>query len=233
MGSAAGEGIPAHETPPHEVNLPEYRIGKFPVTNAQYEEFVREAKRLVTPAMRWDGQRVPQGLEKHPVSGVTWFEALAYCQWLSDKTGRNYSLPNEAQWEKACRGSETSLYPWGDEFDAKRSNQGCKELAAVDAHPAQNDSGVFDMVGNIRQWTSTLWGEKRLAPDSTFAYPWKGDRRNDLNANRQIRRVVRGSSFHDTQSALRCSNRSGQLPDDVGFPEARHGFRVLLLLPGK
>ena len=233
MGNPTGEGIPGYETPQHEVHLPDYRIGKFPVTNAQYEEFVREAKRLVTPAMRWDGQRVPQGLEQHPVSGVTWYEALAYCQWLSEKTGRSYSLPNEAQWEKACRGGKVSFYPWDDEFDPKRSNQGCTALAAVDAYPAQNDFGVFDLVGNVRQWTCTLWGEKRLAPDSTFAYPWRDDRRNDLNANRQIRRVVRGSSFKDDQRALRCSTRSGQLPDDVGFPEARHGFRVVLLVPQK
>lgn len=229
MGSNPGEGIQAYETPQHEVNLPEYRIGKYPVTNAQYEEFIRQKGRLASPSMGWDGQRIPPDKEQHPVSGVTWFEALAYCQWLSEKTGRKYSLPTEAQWEKACRGGTNFLYPWGNEVDAKRSNQGCSVLAAVDAYPPQNDFGVYDLVGNIRQWTSTLWGEKRLPPDSKYAYPWKDDRRNDLSANRQIRRVVRGSSFKDSASLLRCSARSGQIPDDPGFPEARHGFRVVLL----
>lgn len=229
MGSPVGEGIPTHETPPHEVSLPEYRVGKYPVTNAQYEEFIRQTGRLVSPAMGWDGQRVPQDREQHPVSGVTWYEALAYCQWLSEKTGRKYSLPNEAQWEKACRGARASIYPWGDHLDTKRSNQGCAGLAPVNAYPAQSDSGCHDLVGNIRQWTCTLWGEKRVVPESKYAYPWRDDRRNNLSANRQIRRVVRGSSFNDNPILLRCSNRSGGLPEDVGFPEARHGFRVVML----
>ena len=230
MGSEIKEGIPKHETPAHEVNLPDYRIGKYPVTNAQYEEFIRQTGRLVTPALGWDGQRVPAGLELHPVSGVTWYEALSYCTWLTEKTNRKYSLPNEAQWEKACRGGEYFIYPWGNELDPKRSNHVCPTLAAVNAFPPQNEFGCFDLVGNIRQWTCTLWGEKRVAPESKFAYPWRDDRRNDLSANRQIRRVVRGSSFKDQASLLRCSNRNGQLPEDVGFPEARHGFRVVMLV---
>lgn len=230
MGSPEGTGIPSYETPRHEVNLPAYRIGKYPVTNAQYEEFILQTRRLVTPSMGWNGQRVPEGFERRPVMGVTWYEALAYCQWLSERTGRKYSLPNEAQWEKACRGGNSFIYPWGDEFDPKCSNQGCSVLAPVDAYPPQNEFGCFDLVGNVRQWTCTLWGEKRIAPELRFAYPWRDDRRNDFNANRQLRRVVRGSSFMDNQAFLRCSARSGQLPDDVGLPDARHGFRVVMLL---
>ena len=228
MGSPAGEGIPSHETPQHEVFLPAYRIGKFPVKNSEYEEFIIRTKIRVSPSMGWDGQRVQSGFEDHPVTGVTWFEALAYCQWLSETTGRKYSLPNEAQWEKACRGGNRSTYPWGDELEPNRSNQGCEALAPVNAYPAQNDFGCFDFVGNIRQWTCTLWGEKRVLPDPRFAYPWKDDRRNDLTASRQIRRVVRGSSFKENPRLLRCSARSGQVPDDPGLSDARHGFRVLL-----
>jgi hypothetical protein len=73
-----------------------------------------------------------------------------------------------------------------------------------------------------------LWGEKRVAPDSKYAYPWKDDRRNDLNVSRQIRRVVRGSSMKDDVTSLRCSLRIGQAPDDVGLPGARHSFRVVM-----
>ena len=230
MGSLEGIPIPiqAFEKPQHEVNLPAYRIGKSPVTNAQFEEFIREKHRLVTPVMGWDGQKVPVGLENHPVTGVTWYEALAYCQWLSEKTGRKYSLPNEAQWEKACRGGKNTVYPWGDELKPGRSNHGCATLAVVDAYPAQNEFGCHDLVGNVRQWTITLWGEKRLTPDPHYAYPWKNDRRNDLNANRQIRRVVRGGSFQDDAQYLRCSARSGQFPDDAGSLGTRHGFRVVM-----
>jgi formylglycine-generating enzyme required for sulfatase activity len=230
MGSPEAPGIPFYETPQHEIKLPTYRIGKYPVTNTQYEEFIRQTGKLVTPSMGWEGQSVPKDLEQHPVSGVTWYDALAYCQWLSEKTERNYSLPNEAQWEKACRGGNGSIHPWGDEFDSKRSNQGCSTQAPVDAYPAQNNFGCYDFVGNVRQWTCSLWGEKRIAPDPRFAYPWRDDRRNDLSANRQIRRVIRGSSFKDTLNLLRCIARSGQLPDDVGLLEARHGFRVVIVV---
>jgi formylglycine-generating enzyme required for sulfatase activity len=178
--------------------------------------------------MGWDGQRVPRGLENHPVSGVTWYEAIAYCEWLSQKTGRSYTVPNEAQWEKACRAGEQSHYPWGNELESGRSNHGCPSLAPVDAYPAQNEFGCFDLVGNIRQWTSSLWGEKRVTPDPVFGYPWMDDRRNDLLAPRQVRRVVRGSSYKDEQKFLRCSARSGQAPDDAGLPGMRHGFRVVM-----
>jgi len=155
---------------------------------------------------------------------------MAYCQWLSEKTGRNYSLPNEAQWEKACRGGNGFVYPWGNDLEAGCSNHGCEAIAAVDAYPAQNEFGCFDMVGNVRQWTCSLWGEKRSQPDARYLYPWRNDQRNSLSANRQIRRVVRGSSMRDSIVALRCSARNGQLPDDPGLPGLRHGFRVVINL---
>jgi len=228
MGSNAGPGIPAYESPRHEITLPAFRMGKTPVTNSQYEEFVRDMHRSVAPEMGWDGQKVPAGAEKLPVVGVTWFEAVAYCDWLSKKTNRKYSLPTEAQWEKACRGGTNFIYPWGDEVDPERSNQGQPTLATVEYYPEQNEYGVFDMVGNIRQWTCTIWGEKRIAPDARYAFPYKDDGRNDLNASRQLRRVVRGSAMKDDVKWLRCSARSGQTPDDVGLPGARHGFRVVM-----
>jgi formylglycine-generating enzyme required for sulfatase activity len=83
MGSQPEEGIPDYETPEHEIHLPAYRIGKYPVTNAQYEEFIRQTGTLVPPLMGWDGQRVPDGRENYPITGITWYEALKYCDWLS------------------------------------------------------------------------------------------------------------------------------------------------------
>jgi formylglycine-generating enzyme required for sulfatase activity len=228
MGSPEGSEIPTYESPQHEVLLPAYRIGKYPVTNAQYEVFIRETNRPVPLIMGWDGPKVPPGLERHPVTGMKWLEALAYCQWLSEITKRKYTLPSEAQWEKACRGGNNFQYPWGNELDPNRSNHGCATLAAVDAYPAQNDYGLYDMVGNIKQWTCTLWGEKRIQPEARFSYPWKDDSRNDVNANDQIRRVMRGCSMRDPVFRLRCSSRSGHVPEDAGFPGTRHGFRVVV-----
>lgn len=91
--------------PGQEVNQPVYRISKYPIKNVAYQQFVSQERIEVNPAMGWIGQAFPEGLGNHPVTGVTFHEALAYCQWLSKKTGgkRIYSLPNEAQWEKAYR----------------------------------------------------------------------------------------------------------------------------------
>jgi formylglycine-generating enzyme required for sulfatase activity len=226
MGSDPVEGVTVYETPRHEVLLPTYRIGKYPVTNEQYEKFVLDTGRSVAPEMLWDGLKPAAGMETYPVVAVTWYEAVAYCEWLSKATGRKYTLPNEAQWEKACRGGVQSFYPWGDEFHEGRCNQGNNQIAAVDAFPAQNVYGCFDLVGNIRQWTASLWGENPRFPDSKFAYPWKNDRRNDLTANGQVRRVVRGSSFKDEGTNLRCSLRTGQSPK--GLVDAARGFRVVM-----
>ncbi len=229
MGSPPMQDVPQYETPQHQVLLPAYRIGKYPITNAQYEQFARETGTLISPNMGWSGQRSPEGMENYPVVGVTWYEALAYCQWLSQKTGRNYTLPNEAQWEKACRGSTRNIYPWGNGFDPTRCNQGKSQPASVDTYPPQSELGCFDLVGNVRQWTCSLWGQEgRAAP--RYAYPWSDDDRNDLNANPQIRRVVRGSSFQDDPNNSRCSFRSGQLPNDAGVRGSRCGFRVVMTL---
>jgi formylglycine-generating enzyme required for sulfatase activity len=226
MGSPEGEGSPAYEQPRHEVDLAAFRIGKYPLTNGQYEEFITQTQTSVLPIMGWEGQRVPERLRDHPVTGVTWYEARKYCEWLSQATGREYSLPNEAQWEKACRGGNNCIYPWGDEFDPTRCNYGKPRLAPVDAYSAQNEYECFDFVGNVRQWTMTLWGEKPTVPD--FKYPWRNDGRNNPNANSQIRRVVRGSSFTEDKEYLRCSARSGQFPENAGLLGIRHGFRVAM-----
>jgi len=229
MGSAPGDGISDYETPQHEVILPVYRIGKYPVTNAQYEKFINQNKnKFASSSMGWDGQRVPKEKENYPVTGVTWHDALEYCNWLKEKTGREYTLPNEAQWEKACRGDGKTLYPWGDEFDDQRCNYGKPELAPVDAFPTQSKYG-FDFVGNVRQWTCTLWGEDRFTPDPRYPYnEWQDDDRNDVEAGKHIRRVVRGSSGKDNIKLLRCSARNGHLPSETGSTDILLGFRVAM-----
>jgi len=105
MGSDPGKGIPEYETPRHEISLPKYRIGKYPVTNSQYEEFISQSGRPVPAVIGWGGRKVPDGLENSPVMGVTWEDTRDYCEWLTGKTKRKYILPNEAQLEKACQGT--------------------------------------------------------------------------------------------------------------------------------
>ena len=214
----------------HEVTLDDYRIGKYPITNAQYKVFLDDQKRLARPEMRWNGQFPPAKKDHHPVSGVTWYDALDYCQWLSKKTKRHYVLPNEAQWEKAARSSDGRVYPWGNNWDLNRCHYGRPDTAAVDAYPPQSEYGCYDMAGNVREWTCSLWGDRALAPDENYRYPWCEDLRNDLSANGQIRRIYRGGAASDEQSQLRCASRGSFDPTQAGPYGKRHGFRVVLLL---
>ena len=102
MGRQSGEGIPEYETPRHNVTLPGYLISKEPVSNRQYAEFIHRTGRLVPIEALWDGQSPPfNGLDQ-PITGISFYDAVAYCEWLSQATGRSYSLPSEAEWEKAA-----------------------------------------------------------------------------------------------------------------------------------
>ena len=228
MGSQEGKGIPTCEIPQHEVSLPAYRIGKYPVTNEQYAEFIRQSGRMVAPQSGWEGQIPPDDKLKHPVMGVTWYDARAYCEWLSEQSGRQYGLPSEAQWEKAARGTDGRIYPWGDEWDPSRCNYGSGQTTPVDAYPAQTVYGCYDMVGNVREWTSTLWGRQLRPPE--FRYPWANDHREDLTASSYVLRVYRGGAAADRIERLRCSARGGYFPNKPGPPRKRHGFRVVLTI---
>lgn len=84
------------------------------------------------------------------------------------------------------------------------------------------------MLGNAREWTTSLWGEKRGEPDERFAYPWKDDERNDPGENPLVRRIFRGGAA-DARAEMTCTARNGFAPDKPGPPGKRHGFRVVLL----
>jgi formylglycine-generating enzyme required for sulfatase activity len=227
MGSIAAAGIPVYETPQFELVLPAYRIGKYPVTNAQYQEFVRATQRLVGPELGWDGQAVPAARRTQPVSGVTWYEAVAYCRWLSDKTGCRCGLPSEAQWEKAARGTDGRVYPWGNAWEEGRSNHGGGQTADVAAYGPQSPYGCCDMVGNVRQWVASLWGERLQAPDEAYRYPWQQDAAPADEASDIVRRIWRGGSFADPKEQLRCAYRGALFPTRAGGPNLRMGFRVV------
>ena len=103
----------SREQPQHTVVLPDYRIGKHPVTNAQYLAFVQAAGHRAP--RHWDDGRIPRGEEDHPVRWLWWQDAVDYCGWLAEVTGKPYRLPTEAEWEKAARGTDGRHYPWGNE----------------------------------------------------------------------------------------------------------------------
>ena len=98
------------EQPSHSMNLAKFYIGKHEVTNIQYAAFL--AATAHTPPPQWTN-RLPKSEEGYPVVGITWYDAIAFVDWLSRTTHREFRLPTEAEWEKACRGTDGGIYPWG------------------------------------------------------------------------------------------------------------------------
>lgn len=146
MGSDQ-ERTSTQNRPEHKVNLPAYRMDKYPTTNIQYGRFVAE-NHYRTPS-DWVNGRVPEGKELHPVTMVSWYDASNYCTWADKR------LPTEAEWEKAARGDDARRWPWGDEMDAKRLNTyySVGATTAVTAYPSgASPYGVMDMAGNVFQW---------------------------------------------------------------------------------
>jgi formylglycine-generating enzyme required for sulfatase activity len=220
------------ELPQHTLYLPEYAIGRTPVTNAQYERFLR-ATRHDPPRhwrfLRFKRRRAPFRRGEYPVVNVSWHDARAYCAWLSEATGKPYRLPTEAEWEKAARGIDGRIYPWGNEWDPAlcHTSESAEEEAAVavDLHPGgASPYGLLDAVGNVWEWTTSLWGEE--LDDPAFKYPYDpADGRENWAAPRYVRRVLRGVSFYNDRSFARCAARYRYSPYN-NFGSV--GFRVAL-----
>jgi len=233
MGSNAGA---VEESPAHRVEVAAFRIGKYPVTNAQYAEFIRQNPRQDAPKRAgWFVRQPPRHKLEHPVVGVSWFDAQAYCRWLSEQTGRPYRLPTEAEWEKAAAwdGERARRYPWGDEILADRCNvaeSGLNKTTAVGHYSPGGDSpvGAADMLGNVQEWVSTLWGSDATQTD--FPYPYRaGDGRENARAGQQpyqrVYRLYRGGSFRDSLADVRNTARGWSDPDS----KLRwRGFRVAM-----
>jgi toxoflavin biosynthesis protein ToxD len=206
------------EMPMHYVDLPPFKIGKFPVTNKEYHAFIWDSNYRIPKG--WVGFRFPEGLEKHPVVGINWVDANEYCKWLAKKTKLNYRLPNEAEWERAARGVDGRIYPWGDAFDPWRCNtleSGIENTVPVDTYMPSgvSPSGTVGMSGNVWEWTSS-----HILP-----YPFHLDPApEEANA---IKRgyVIRGGAWYYSKKLARCAAREVYLPDYVS---PAMGFRVAL-----
>jgi formylglycine-generating enzyme required for sulfatase activity len=222
-----------NEQPQHTLYLPDYYLAKTPVTNTQYAAFV-QATGHQQPE-HWKGGQPPRGNGDHPVVWVTWRDAVAYCRWLAEVTGRPYGLPSEAEWEKGARGSDGRLYPWGNRWgnrwDAERCNSyegGKEDTMPVGAYPeGVSPYGLLDMGGNVWEWTRSLWGEDWEEP--SFKYPYDpADGREDLDAPDTVHRVLRGGAFYLSARSVRCACR-GVVPSSSDWAR---GFRIVLVAPG-
>lgn len=194
MGSDRSKNIDAYdyETPQNQLSLPGFRIARVPVTNAQYQEFVQATGHQYPE--HWKGEKIPDNKEKHPVVYASWDDAVAFCTWAQVR------LPSEAEWEKAARGTDGRIYPWGNgEPNDKRCNF---DLNEGDTTPVGiytigiSPYGCLDMAGNVLEWTRSLYKD----------YPYNAeDGREDLTTSGV--RVVRGGSFLDSRFSVRCTYR--------------------------
>jgi len=224
MGHAPGVGIPDHETPEHRLTLPDYRIGRYPVTNAEYAGFIRHNSGREVPD-HWQLRQPPPGRLDHPVSGVSWDDARAYCDWLSEHTGRRYRLPSEAQWEKAARGRSGRTYPWGGQWQDEYCNVATGHSSPVSTYPqGASEYGCEDLLGNVQEWTLSRWGGNPATSDYTYPYePDDGRELLDTGTGRGYR-IHRGGSWNSRPAQLRGSARGYSAS---GSRVAWRGFRVV------
>jgi formylglycine-generating enzyme required for sulfatase activity len=143
------------EVPQRKMFLEEFEIGKYPVTNFEYRAFVQDIGHK--PPRHWEGDQYPEELGDPPVVNVSWHDAMAYCEWLSEKTGKSYRLPSEAEREKAARGTDAREWPWGNEGADSKCNTwegGPNTTTPVSQYSPYSDSpyGVADMAGNVWEW---------------------------------------------------------------------------------
>ncbi|MCK6626653.1 MAG: formylglycine-generating enzyme family protein [Anaerolineae bacterium] len=213
------------EQPQHQVYVSEFYIGKYPITNEQYAVFVKAVKHRVPPF--WENGKIPIAKENHPVVEVCWGDAVAFCKWLSRESGRTLRLPTEAEWEKAARGTDGRIYPWGNQWDSTKLNSGesgWNDTTPVDRYSPQGDSpyGAADMAGNVWEWCTDWYDDKEYYSRA------KKILKDPEGAKRRVGLVVRGGAFMNAASFVRCAVRYGNAP---AFWDNSYGFRVVLARP--
>ena len=151
-----------YEQPQGQVENIAYKCGRYPVTNLEYKAFTDATGHITPPG--WKDGRFPEELSDHPVTHVSWHDALDYCSWLAEKTGLRFRLPSEAEWEKAARGTDGRWWPWGNRTSKHHANTmattALGHTSPVGDFSPTGDSpyGCADCAGNVWEWCSTLWG---------------------------------------------------------------------------
>jgi formylglycine-generating enzyme required for sulfatase activity len=257
MGEDSEQGS-NDELPVRTVNLPTFYIGKFVITNGEYVRFIKNhgyesseywtadawARRLQND---WEAPRYwnsnnyngggLEGNEQYPVVAINWFEANAYCAWLSSTTNCTYRLPTEAEWEKAARGTDGRRYPWEGGFKREyvnfiESDEPFRRLTPVGYfngstydhwapgmyfNSGDNASpyGIYDVLGNVWEWVYDwyMYDYYSTSPTTSPPSPETGNYR-----------VQRGGSWNSVPGVLRITNRERAIPDSAYFDS---GFRVV------
>jgi len=206
------------------ITLGAYQIGRFPLTVAEYACAVRAAA-VPEPAtgdyehVTWQQQLTYFGNE-YPVVNITWFQSVAYAVWLANMTGERWRLPTEVEWEKAARGTDGRIYPWGNAWGNERANtveSGIGMTTPVDNYlEGASPYGAQDMAGNVWEWCSSLY----------HPYPYHADDGREDIKDASNNRVLRGSSWNDSLRLARVDARYWDTPNAALFSD--YGARLVV-----
>jgi len=210
-GSADSDGRP-DERPRQKITLKAFALDKYEVTNRQYKKFIEETLHKPPLNVYDDGKEFDiSNVEERPVVQVTWHDAVDYCFWAGKR------LPTESEWEKAARGMDGQMYPWGNSEKAtSRANfdgewKGTETLMDVTSLPeGASPYGILHMAGNVREWVEDWY-------DSDY-YKVSADR-NPKGPDKAILKVIRGGSWRSFLPDLRTASRG-----KGGFALKTHGI---------
>jgi formylglycine-generating enzyme required for sulfatase activity len=215
----------ADESPVHRVELDEFYIDQYEVTHARFVDFLNDQGNQEEEGVPWlseewsliwaagEGWQIETDYDDHPVTGVSWYGASAYCNW------RGGQLPTEAQWEKAARGDDERTYPWGEELGLHLANYyrgDTSEITPVGTYPnGVSAYGAYDMAGNVSEWVADAYDSEYYITSSDLNPAGPEDDQNISD------KVVRGGSWSDDWLNIRASARNFAPPDSqagtVGF----------------
>ncbi|MFN6181110.1 MAG: SUMF1/EgtB/PvdO family nonheme iron enzyme [Dolichospermum sp.] len=212
MGSPEGQGDDS-EKPQHQVTVPPFFMGKYPVTQAQWERVAD------LPKVKIDLRSKPSHFKgaNLPVENVSWHDAQEFCARLSKATGKLYRLPSEAEWEYACRGNTTTPYYFGDTITTDLVNHRNKygQTTEVGKFPP-NAFGLYDMHGNVWEWCEDGWHKNYIN-----APIWPNDSIPWISSNNK--QILRGGSWIDLRGLCRSACRNG---NNAYYRCYDYGFRV-------
>jgi formylglycine-generating enzyme required for sulfatase activity len=251
MGSPAGEGD-NDEKPQHQVTVPPFFMGKYPITQAQWQAIASrtdlKVKQDLEPKPAYFKDRPDS--DRRPVEWVSWYDAIEFCARLSKLTGREYRLPSEAEWEYACRAGTTTPFYFGETITGELANYDAsdiyagepkgkyrKETTPVGQFPS-NDFGLYDMHGNVWEWCLDPWHESYQDKTRTDSEVWDEEQSEEqylLDVNNVIQllsdkrtRVLRGGSWNNYPRNCRSAYRLWNYPVNRDF---NLGFRVVCRFP--
>ena len=241
MGSSRSRDSKADpdEMPQHPLDCTEFFIMRYPVTNREYNAYLQATKSR--PPLFWPQGQYPAEKAEHPVVGVSFLDAVAFCRWAREVTGLPVRLPSEAEWEKTARGTDGRRFPWGEVWEVGCCNSSEAKLGGttpVNLFSPAGDSpyGVAEMGGNVQEWTSSLYGLYPYDPaDGREVYvydlesPSLFPRFHESGSTSIVHSLeaslgktcLRGGSWREDWLKSRCAYRGWAAPlhrsDDTGF----------------